>query len=117
MASRRRASCAIARASCDGCALKPRCCPRAPARKILRSIHEDARDMARDIAATEEYAVSRRERKKVEMLFAHPKRILRLDRLRLCGPNGARDELHLAAAAQNIRKLAKMVPAPRGIPA
>ena len=25
---------------CDGCSLKPRCCPNAPARKILRSIHE-----------------------------------------------------------------------------
>ena len=36
--------------------------------------------------------VSRRQRKKVEMLFAHLKRILRLDRLRLRGPNGARDD-------------------------
>src|SRR5215472_12491009 len=40
---------------CDGCALKPQCCPKAPARKILRSIHEGARDMARDIATTEAY--------------------------------------------------------------
>jgi hypothetical protein len=56
---------------CEGCSLKPRCCPNAPARKILRSIHEGARDMARDIAATDAYVTSRRERKKVEMLFAH----------------------------------------------
>ena len=42
------------------------------------------------------------------MLFAHLKRIMRLDRLRLRGPNGARDEFHLAAAAQNLRKLAKI---------
>ena len=42
------------------------------------------------------------------MLFAHLKRILRLDRLRLRGPCGARDEFHLAAAAQNLRKLAKL---------
>lgn len=55
----------------------------------------------------DEWIVSRRERKKVEMLFAHLKRIMRLDRLRLRGPNGARDEFHLAAAAQNLRKLAK----------
>lgn len=47
---------------------------------------------------------------KVEMLFAHLKRILKLDRLRLRGPNGAKDEFHLAAAAQNLRKMAKMVP-------
>jgi hypothetical protein len=60
---------------------------------------------------TEAYIVSRRERKKVEMLFAHLKRILKLDRLRLCGPNGARDEFLLAAAAQNLREMAKLLPA------
>jgi len=102
---------------CDACDLKPRCCPNAPARKILRSIHEGARDMARDIAATDAYATSRRERKKIEMLFAHLKRILKLDRLRLRGPNGARDEFHLAAAAQNLRKLAKLIPMPEPRPA
>ena len=50
------------------------------------------------------------ERKKIEMLFAHLKRILRLDRLRLRGPLGARDEFLLAATAQNLRKLAKLIP-------
>ena len=95
---------------CSICALKPRCCPNTPARKVPRSIHEGARDMARDIAKTEAYVKSRRERKKVEMLFAHLKRILQLGRLRLRGPNGARDEFHLAATAQNLRKLAKLRP-------
>ena len=95
---------------CAPCELKPRCCPNAPARKVLRSIHEGARDLARDLAATDAYVTSRRERKKVEMLFAHLKRILRLDRLRLRGPNGARDEFLLAATAQNLRKLAKLIP-------
>ena len=51
-------------------------------------------------------------RKKVEMLFAHLKRILKLDRLRLRGPNGAHDEFLLAATAQNLRKLAKLMPVP-----
>ena len=102
---------------CESCPLKPHCCPTAPARKIPRSIHEGARDMARDIAATDAYVTSRRERKKVEMLFAHLKRILRLDRLRLRGPNGARDEFHLAATAQNLRKLAMLIPALTPIPA
>ena len=102
---------------CERCPLKPRCCPNAPARKLLRSIHEGARDLARDIAKTEAYQISRRQRKKVEMLFAHLKRILKLDRLRLRGPNGARDEFHLAATAQNLRKLAKLIPAPAPIPA
>jgi hypothetical protein len=102
---------------CESCSLKPQCCPNAPARKLLRSIHEGARDVARDIAATDAYVTSRRERKKVEMLFAHLKRILKLDRLRLRGPCGARDEFHLAAAAQNLRKLAKLIPATAPIPA
>jgi len=102
---------------CQGCSLKPQCCPNAPARKIPRSIHEGARDMARDIAKTEVYRTSRCQRKKVEMLFAHLKRILKLDRLRLRGPNGARDEFHLAAIAQNLRKLAKLIPVPAPIAA
>ncbi len=97
---------------CDACVLKPRCCPGADPRKIPRSIHEGARDLARAVATEDEWLTSRRERKKVEMLFAHLKRILRLDRLRLRGPNGARDEFHLAAAAQNLRKLAKLIPMP-----
>jgi transposase len=95
---------------CAACELKQRCTPKMPARKIMRSVHEGARDMARDIATTDAYLVSRRQRKKVEMLFAHLKRILKLDRLRLRGPNGARDEFHLAAAAQNLRKMAKIIP-------
>jgi transposase len=96
---------------CAGCALKPRCCPNSPARKVPRSIHEGARDMARQIAKSWEGRASRRLRKKVEMLFAHLKRILNLGRLRLRGPNGARDEFLLAATAQNLRKMAKLIPA------
>lgn len=88
-----------------------------PARKVTRSIHEGARDLARKIATTDAYLVSRRQRKKVEMLFAHLKRILKMDRLRLRGPNGAKDEFHLAAAAQNLRKMAKMIPMPSTAPA
>jgi hypothetical protein len=46
------------------------------------------------------------------MLFTHLKRILKLDRLRLRGPNGAKDEFLLAATAQNLRKMAKIIPMP-----
>src|SRR5438045_588093 len=97
---------------CGPCPLKSGCCPNEPARKVQRSIHEGARDLAREIAKTEAYRTSRCQRKKVEMLFAHLKRILKLDRLRLRGPNGARDEFHLAATAQNLRKLAMLIPMP-----
>lgn len=99
---------------CGACALKGRCCPGQPMRKVTRSAHEAARDVARALAATPAFEASRRERKKVEMLFAHLKRILKLDRLRLRGPSGAHDEFTLAATAQNLRKLAKMLfPAPQ----
>ncbi len=106
-----------AKADCDACPLKSRCSPNTPVRKVTRSIYEGARDFARDIAKTDAYVTSRRERKKVEMLFAHLKRILKLDRLRLRGPLGAKDEFLLAATAQNLRKLAKLIPPPALAPA
>jgi hypothetical protein len=96
------------KSDCDNCALKPRCCPKAPARKIPRLIYEGARDMAHHIVKSPDYEVSRRERKKVEMLFAHLRRIMRFDRLRLRGPTGINDEFLLAAIAQNLRKMAKL---------
>jgi hypothetical protein len=103
----------LARTSdCRGCPLKARCCPKAPFRRIPRSIYEEARDVARALAKTEAFEQSRRERKRVEMLFAHLKRILRLGRLRLRGPRGAQDEFTLAAIAQNLRRLAKLVVRP-----
>ena len=74
---------------------------------LIASIHEGARETARSIAKTPEYSQSRRERKKVEMLFAHLKRIMKLDRLRLRGLSGAQDEFLLAATAQNLRRMAK----------
>jgi hypothetical protein len=97
---------------CGACGLKQQCCPDQPYRKVLRSIHEDARDVARAVNVTPDFEQSRRDRKKVEMLFAHLKRILKLDRLRLRGPSGAHDEFTLAATAQNLRKLAKLVAPP-----
>lgn len=91
---------------CVNCSFKMKCCPNTANRKITRSQHEPAREIARAIATTEGYKQSRKDRKKVEMLFAHLKRILKLDRLRLRGPHGAKDEFMLAATAQNLRRLA-----------
>jgi hypothetical protein len=97
---------------CDVCPLKPQCCPKEPQRKIPRDIHEHARDVARSFAGTQGLEQSRRQRKKIEMRFAHLKRILRLGRLRLRGPRGAQDEFVLAAMAQNPRRLAALVARP-----
>ena len=99
--------------TCQACPSKAKCCPNADFRSITREEHEDARQVARDIAKTKQYVISMRLRKKVEMLFAHLKRILGLGRLRLRGPCGANDEFLLAATAQNLRKLAKIFPAPQ----
>ena len=98
------------REDCGPCLLKPLCTPNQATRKISRSRYESARQAARDIATTDAYVATSYARRKVEMLFAHLKRILRLDRLRLRGPSGARDEFLLAATAQNLRKLAKLNP-------
>jgi transposase len=97
---------------CAPCPLKARCCPNTPVRKIPRSIYERARDVARSLAGTEAFEKSRHDRKRIEMRFAHLKRILRLGRLRLRGPRGAQDEFVLAAIAQNLRRLAKLVTQP-----
>ena len=108
---------AASQQDCDACALKERCCPGQPRRKIPRSIHEAARDVVRSLAGTPEYRQSAASGKKIEMLFAHLKRILKLNRLRLRGPCVARDEFLLAGIAQNLRKLAKLVslPPPDGV--
>ena len=93
---------------CSTCSLKPKCTT-AVVRKVTRDVHEDIRDHVRALATTESFQQSRRERKKVEMRFAHMKRILKLDRLRLRGLNGARDEVLLTATAQNLRRVAKLL--------
>jgi transposase len=106
---------------CTGCPIKQQCCPNMPNRRITRSVHERSRDVARAIADTPQYTQSRRDRKKVEMLFAHLKRILKLDRLRLRGLTGAHDEFLLAATAQNLKRMAKRLferqPAAAAMPA
>jgi len=93
---------------CDRCKLKPVCCRNVPYRKIARSIYETSRDVARDISKTVEYQQSCNDRKKVEVLFAHLKRILNFDRLRLRGITGAGDEFLMAATVQNLKKLAQL---------
>ena len=92
---------------CTVCPFKERSCPNTPARKVTRSVHEAARDVARAVARTDEYRRTRRQRKMVEMLFAHMKRILKMDRLRLRGLIGANDEFLLTATAQNLRRMAQ----------
>jgi IS5 family transposase len=88
--------------------LKPKCTT-AVVRKVTRDIDEEVRDRVRALANTDTFHQSRRERKKIEMRFAHMKRIFRLDRLRLRGLSGAKDEVLLTATAQNLKRLVKFL--------
>ena len=91
----------------QGAMLSKGALPQDPAQHLRRGTR-----VARALAKTKAFEISRRERKRIEMLFAHLKRILRLGRLRLRGPYGAQVEFTLAAIAQNLRRLAKLVARP-----
>jgi transposase len=96
------------KSDCSTCLLKPKCTT-AVTRKVTRDVDEDVRDHVRALANTNAFEQSRRERKKIEMRFAHMKRIFKLDRLRLRGLSGARDEVLLTAIAQNLRRLVRFL--------
>src|ERR1700686_5573112 len=97
---------------CRVCPLKPQCCPNTSSRKVTGDQNEEARDHARALMGTPEFATSRDERKKVEMRFAHLKTHHRFERLRLRGLSGARDEFLLAAIVQNLKTLALRILGP-----
>jgi Transposase DDE domain len=95
-------------ADCGHCPLKPQC-TKAPSRMLSVNPHEEVRQYVAGLAATAAFKQSARERRKVEMLFAHLKRHLNFRRLPLRGMTGARDECTLAAIAQNLRKFVKLI--------
>ena len=93
----------IYRSSQTDCATRPlkAVLPQHAEPKIVRSIHEAARDVARRIAKTPEYLVSLRTEEGGD---ARPPSngLAKLDRLRLRGLTGATDEFTLAATVQNL---------------
>ena len=105
---------------CRACALKPRC-TKGTKRIVTRNLFEAERDHVRALKGTEAFERSARERRKVEMAFAHLKRHLGFRPLRLRGITGATDEFLLAATVQNLRKLVRSLascpPIPAGCPA
>ena len=94
---------------CGPCPLKSKCCPNIPQRIVPRDVNEAARDHARVLDGTPAFVESSKQRKKVEMRFAHLKTHHRFERMRLRGLSGARDEFHLAAIAQNLKTLANHI--------
>jgi hypothetical protein len=105
---------------CRACALKPRC-TKGSKRIVTRNLFEAEREHVHTLNGTEAFERSARERRKVEMLFAHLKRNLGFRRLRLRGITGASDEFLLTATVQNLKKLARFQayrpPIPAGCPA
>lgn len=90
---------------CAGCALKPQCTT-ARQRAVTRLVDEDARDQVRALANTDGYIRARRRRKRIERVFGHLKRNLKLRTLKLRGLKGAAEEFTMAAAAYNLQLLA-----------
>jgi len=84
--------------------------PNTPTRKISRSIYERARDVARSLSGTAAFQRSRHERKRIEVRFAHLKRILRVGRFRLRGPR-CTGRVRACSHRPELRRLAIIEPA------
>jgi hypothetical protein len=107
------------RKRCGPCALRPQCTS-AAFRSLVIHQHEPARQRARELANTPEFAKAQRQRKKVEALFAELKNQIGLRRLRLRRLKFVREQFFLAAAAQNIKRLVRFLSspiAPQALPA
>jgi Transposase DDE domain len=74
--------------------------------------HEPARQRARELVATPEFARAQRQRKKVEALFAELKNQIGLRRLRLRRLKFVREQFFLAAVAQNLKRLVRFLGRP-----
>jgi transposase len=93
---------------CGTCSQKPQC---TSGRYKYLAIHMDelARQRARELANTPEFAHAQRQRKKVEALFAELKNQIGLRRVRLRRLKFVREQFFLAAAAQNIKRLVRFL--------
>ncbi len=89
---------------CSGCPQKQRCTPGAT-RRVTVHWYEPARQTTRALAGTPAYARSQRARQLVEGLFGELKEQMRLRRVRLRRRWNVAEQFHLAAAAQNLKRL------------
>ena len=93
---------------CGACSQKTQCTT-GRYKYLAIHIHESARQRARELADTPEFAKAQRQRKKVEALFAELKNQIGLRRLRLRRMKFVREQFFLAAAAQNIKRLVRFI--------
>ena len=100
------------RKKCGPCSLRPQCTS-AAFRGLIIHQNEPARQRARELVNTPEFAKAQRQRKKVEALFAELKNQIGLRRLRLRRLRFVREQFFLAAVAQNIKRLVRFLSQPR----
>jgi transposase len=93
-------------AQCHGCPQKKSCTP-GLSRRLFVHWQEPARQTVRALAGTPEYKRSQRARYKVEALFAELKQQIKLRRVRLRRLWNVAEQFHLAAAAQNLKRLVR----------
>ena len=104
------------KSQCQGCPLKKQC-TRGPSRRLFVHWQEVARQKVRDLVQTPEYARSRRERKRIEALFSELKLRLGLRRVRLRRLWNVAEQFYLAATAQNLKRLVKVLASPQPLSA
>jgi len=97
------------RKRCGACSQRPQCTS-AAFRSLIIHRYESARQRARELANTPEFATAQRQRKKVEALFAELKNQIGLRRLRRL--KFVREQFFLAAVAQNIKRLVRFLSQP-----
>ena len=100
---------------CRGCPQKKRCTPGA-FRKLFVHREEAVRITVRALAGTPAYERSQRDRYKVEALFAELKQRLRLGRVRLRRLWNVAEQFHLAATAQNLKRLVQFLARGQPVP-
>jgi len=93
-------------AQCQGCQQKKLCTP-GLYRKLFVHWQEPARRATRALAGTPAYKQSQRARYKVEALFAELKQQVKLRRVRLRRLWNVAEQFHLAATAQNLKRLVR----------
>jgi len=99
------------RKRCGPCSQRPQCTS-AAFRSLIIHQNEPARQRARELVNTPEFAHAQRQRKKVEALFAELKNQIGLRRLRLRRLRFVREQFFLAAVAQNIKRLVRFLSQP-----
>ena len=93
-------------AQCHGCPQKKSCTP-GLSRRLFVHWQEPARQTVRALADTPEYKRSQRARYKIEALFAELKQQIKLRRVRLRRLWNVAEQFHLAATAQNLKRLVR----------